>query len=64
LEESYKDLDNSKKLLYNRSYKQLTKAKEDELLAILKFNKTTQLYSFPKTKEGRSNQEKLSKANI
>ncbi len=64
LEERYRDLDNSKKDLHNRSYERLTKAKEDELLAVRKFNKKTQLYSFPKTKEGRSNQDKLSKANI
>jgi len=64
LEEPYRDLDNSKKSLYNRSYKRLTKAKEDELLAVRKFNKKTQRYSFPKTKKGRSNQEKLFKANI
>ncbi|HUU15640.1 MAG TPA: sigma-70 family RNA polymerase sigma factor [Sedimentisphaerales bacterium] len=64
LEEPYRDLDNSKKPLYDRSYKRLTKAKEDELLAIRKFNKETQLYSFPKTEKGRSNQDKLCKANI
>lgn len=64
LEECYRDLDNSKKFLHNRSYKRLTKAKEDELLAVRKFNKKTQMYSFPKTKKGRSNQDKLIKANI
>ena len=64
LEEHYRDLDNSKKPLYDRYYKRLTKAKEDELLAVRKFNKKTQRYSFPKTKKGRSNQEKLFKANI
>lgn len=64
LEEPYRDLDNSKKSLYNRSYKRLTKAKEDELLAVRKFNKETQRYSFPKTKKGRSNQDKLFKVNI
>jgi RNA polymerase sigma factor (sigma-70 family) len=64
LEEPYRDLDDSKKLLYNRSYERLTKAKEDELLAVRKFNKETQRYSFPKTEKGRSNQEKLFKANI
>ncbi len=64
LEERYRDLDNSKKPLYDRSYKRLTKAKEDELLAIRKFNKETQLYSFPKTEKGRHSQDKLSEANI
>ena len=64
LEERYRDLDNSKKPLYDRSYKRLTKTKEDELLAVRKFNEKTQRYSFPKTKKGRSNQDKLSKANI
>jgi len=64
MEESYRDWDGSEKPLYNRDYKRLTKAKEDELLAVRKFNKNTQLYSFPKTKKGRSNQEKLFKANI
>jgi hypothetical protein len=63
LEEPHRDLDNNKPLYY-RNYKRLTKAKEDELLAVRKFDKKTQRYSFPKTKKGRSNQEKLFKANI